>query len=158
MIKTQQTGQAGSAVVFVIVGVVLTIALVAGIAFVRNQFSQSGASTQTGTVAVSNGDDASDSQNQSQFEGEDAKRQSAEEARRKAQAEADQKAKLEAEEAKKRDQQQAAASISAPTGSGQTAASGELPTTGPLEDIFMMAVGAVAIFTAGYVYYHYGRN
>jgi hypothetical protein cdiviTM7_01550 len=36
------------------------------------------------------------------------------------------------------------------------ASSEALPTTGPIEDIFMMVIGAVAIFGSGYVYYHYG--
>lgn len=36
------------------------------------------------------------------------------------------------------------------------ASSEALPTTGPIEDIFMMVIGAVAIFGSSYVYYHYG--
>lgn len=36
------------------------------------------------------------------------------------------------------------------------ASSEALPTTGPIEDIFMMVIGAVAIFGSGYIYYHYG--
>lgn len=160
----QQSKQTGSTVIFVVVGVILSIALIAGIAFVRKQFATAGETP--GQVAVSSEQSTSSgsSQNSSTNQNDDAAKQAEEAAKKKAEEEAaakkaeEEKQKREAAAAEAKKQQEQAAAQAAQSAQSQTATTGDLPTTGPLEDLFMMVVGAVAIFGAGYVYYHYGRN
>lgn len=184
---SNQYKQQGSVVSFIVTGVLLSTLLIGGIVIVKRHLGGSSNSTGTNLTEIADsgqasgelsGDGAtSSSQNNNDNPKEDEPKKE-EEAKKQAEAEAArEKEKAAAEEAKKREeaekqveadrlareqQAQAAANTTDGPSTGAQARSqaqvAALPTTGPLEDLFMMTIGIIAILGGGYVYYHYGQK
>lgn len=165
--------QSGSAIVYVIVGVLLVAASIGAIIVAQNRGGQQIA-TRPVTEAPQGTDNSSDSQgadNQQKTSEQQQKEKDQQEQDKKAAAEkqrlADEKAKADADAKRAADEkaaadkaaaeQQATATAGGPmarTGASQSAS--HLPTTGPVEDTLSMVVGLVALLGAGYGYYHFG--
>ena len=165
------TQQAGSVVVYAIVGVLLVAATVGAIIVAKNRGDQQIATRPTEPVVEqSDAKDetpAKDVDKKDEKNTEDAKKEAEEKAaREKAQEEAKKiaeekvAAEKKAAEEKAAQEQQVAAQVTADgpmarTGGDQGAA---LPTTGPVEDLLGMVTGLVVIAGAGYLYYHFGQR
>jgi flagellar biosynthesis GTPase FlhF len=172
--------QSGFSVVYVIVGVLLTAAVVGGIMMAQLR----GRTVPTGsTIATNQGQNKQDTSGsgQSQSTTEKEKQTAAEKADAEKKA-AEEKAAADKQAAEKKaaDEKAAAAakqqttqstpSTTAQSGnaaSGSSAGSGpmartatgsQMPTTGPTEDALGSAFGLIALVGAGYVYYTYGRR
>lgn len=179
MIMQTRQRQAGSIGAFVVVGMVFAAMLVGGIVLVKKRTSQPAVSTQNPDVTkvATQSSGASGAQSASQQNDEDRlakEKKAAEEKARQEVAEREAKQKDEAEAAARRAEEariakekaaeaakaaQAQSSPATPDGPmtrTHESQAGALPTTGPVEDMLMMVIGAIVIVGAGYVYYHYG--
>lgn len=175
-----QKKQQGSVASFIVTGVLLSTVFIGSIVAVKKQFGTNKSDSNDVTKIAKTedkkiGDNTSTSTSKSkESTGKDTGNNNKEtESQKKPDSlknnQAEQK-KLEEEAKKKSDTEKQQNQTSAPqqstsnqelqNQSQQTQLSGAsseaLPTTGPIEDIFMMVIGAVAIFGSGYVYYHYG--
>ena len=162
--------QAGSIVTYVVVGLLLVVASVAAIVAVRYDGSSDTIASRPITEAPQDPDEADkEDSEKSKKEKEAAEAKAAEEKRQaeaaekeKAEVEAAAQAEKEAEEAAAAAQaeaeSQAAVNNDGPMATAGVQAPEELPTTGLAEDLLSMAIGAVAITGAGYLYYHYGTR
>lgn len=177
-----QKKQQGSVASFIVTGVLLSTVFIGSIVAVKKQFGTNKSDSNDVTKIAKTedkkiGDNTSTSTSKSKSKestGKDTGNNNKEtESQKKPDSlknnQAEQK-KLEEEAKKKSDTEKQQNQTSAPqqstsnqelqNQSQQTQLSGAsseaLPTTGPIEDIFMMVIGAVAIFGSGYVYYHYG--
>ena len=175
-----QKKQQGSVASFIVTGVLLSTVFIGSIVAVKKQFGTNKSDSNDVTKIAKTedkkiGDNTSTSTSKSkESTGKDTGNNNKEtESQKKPDSlknnQAEQK-KLEEEAKKKSDTEKQQNQTSAPqqstsnqelqNQSQQTQLSGAsseaLPTTGPIEDIFMMVIGAVAIFGSSYVYYHYG--
>lgn len=171
MVMNTRQRQSGSTGVFIVIGVVLAAAMIGLIVFVQKRNKQPEAqSPQVAVDQPSVEKQAAEETKRAEEQKKEADRKAAdekarkeaeqkreEEERTKRLAEQQQREKAEAEkQAAAQAQQQAAAD--GPMARPQTQHPSGLPTTGPVEDLLTMTIGAIAIIGAGYVYYHYGRN
>ena len=178
-----QKKQQGSVASFIVTGVLLSTVFIGSIVAVKKQFgtNKSGSNDVTKIAKTEDkkvGDNTSTSKSKESTQKESTSKDTGNnnketESQKKPDSlknnQAEQK-KLEEEAKKKSDTEKQQNQTGAPqqstsnqelqNQSQQTQLSGAsseaLPTTGPIEDIFMMVIGAVAIFGSGYVYYHYG--
>ena len=172
--KTQQ----GSVASFIVTGVLLSTVFIGSIVAVKKQFGTNKSESNDVTKIAKTedkkiGDNISTSKSKESTSKDTGNNNKKTESQKKPDSldnnQVEQK-KLE-EEAKKKSEiekqqnqtgvpQQSTSNQELQNQSQQTQLSGAsseaLPTTGPIEDIFMMVIGAVAIFGSGYVYYHYG--
>lgn len=164
-----QRQQTGSIVAYVVVGLLLAVASVAAIVAVRNYDAGDKIASRPITEAPSDPDKAAQKSTDADKEKatKDAAEREKEQATQKAheaeaEAAAEQKAADEAkaaEEAARVAAESEAATADGPMATaGAQVTTGELPTTGPAEDLLSMVIGLVAIVGAGYVYYHYGTK
>lgn len=157
--------QSGSAIVYVIVGVLLTVVAIGAIIVAQNRGGEQIATRPITEAPQAQGGDAesnppkqTEEEKQQQAQKEAADKKAAED-----KAAADAAAKKQAEDKKAAEttaQQQAAAAASpmARTGGAVAQSANNLPTTGPVEDTLSMVTGLTAILGAGYFYYHFGRR
>lgn len=163
--------QAGSVVVYVLVGVLLAAVAVGAIIMAQNRggqqdVSQPAVETPPTPVSQNNDKKAADTQ-QADKAAKDKMAAEDKAAKEKAQAEAKKQAedKLTADKkaaedkaAAKKESQQVAVATDGPMARTGGSQAGTLPTTGPAEDALGIVVGLVAIAGAGYFYYHFGRR
>lgn len=156
--------QSGSAIVYVIVGVLLTVVAIGAIIVAQNRGGEQIATRPITEAPQTQGGDAesnppkqTEEEKQQQAQKEAADKKAAED---KAAADAAAKKQAEDEKAAETAQQQAAAAASpmARTGGAVAQSANNLPTTGPVEDTLSMVIGLTAILGAGYFYYHFGRR
>lgn len=174
--RTQQ--QSGSIIIFVIVGVLLAAAVVGGIVLVQKRGNETantevaspfGAQQQEGRVddkepsaEEQNSQEDKEAKQKAEAEKKAAEGKKAQEER--AAQEAKEKELAERAAAAEQSRQKPAANEDASVSPGPIARTGggvqpdDLPTTGPVEDALAATFGLMAIFGAGYVYYHYGRK
>lgn len=164
--------QSGSVIVYALVSVVLVGALIGGIVFSQKRAErvavQPGTNEQPALPApdpATPGKDEQVAQKKAEEEKDAEKaKQQQKAAKDKAQKEqAQQEAKEQelarkAAEAEREATQTPSASPEGPMARTGGPAAGDLPQTGPVADAFMAALGLIAIYGAGYVYYHYGRQ
>ena len=177
-----QKKQQGSVASFIVTGVLLSTVFIGSIVAVKKQFGTNKsdsndatkiAKTEDKKVSDNTSTSTSTSKSKESTSKDTGNNNKETEAQKKPDSlknnQAEQK-KLEEEAKKKSDTEKQQNQTGAPQQSNpnqelqnqnqQTQLSGAsseaLPTTGPIEDIFMMVIGAVAIFGSGYVYYHYG--
>lgn len=170
-----QKKQQGSVASFIVTGVLLSTVFIGSIVAVKKQFgtNKSGSNDVTKIAKTEDkkvGDNTSTSKSkestQKEFTSKDTGNNNKEtESRKKPDSLDNHQSEQKKSETEKQQNQAGAPQQSNPNQelqnqSQQTQLSGAsseaLPTTGPIEDIFMMVIGAVAIFGSGYVYYHYG--
>ena len=168
-----QKKQQGSVASFIVTGVLLSTVFIGSIVAVKKQFgtNKSGSNDVTKIAKTEDkkvGDNTSTSKESTQKEStsKDTGNNNKEtESRKKPDSLDNHQSEQKKSETEKQQNQAGAPQQSNPNQelqnqSQQTQLSGAsseaLPTTGPIEDIFMMVIGAVAIFGSGYVYYHYG--
>lgn len=172
-----QKKQQGSVASFIVTGVLLSTVFIGSIVAVKKQFgtNKSGSNDVTKIAKTEDkkvGDNTSTSTSKSkestqkEFTSKDTGNNNKEtESRKKPDSLDNHQSEQKKSETEKQQNQAGAPQQSNPNQelqnqSQQTQLSGAsseaLPTTGPIEDIFMMVIGAVAIFGSGYVYYHYG--
>jgi hypothetical protein cdiviTM7_01550 len=178
-----QKKQQGSVASFIVTGVLLSTVFIGSIVAVKKQFgtnksdsndatkiaktedkkvsdntstSKSKESTQKESTSKDTGNN--NKETESQKKPDSLKNNQAEQ--KKLEEEAKKKSDTEKQQNQTGAPQQSTSNQELQNQSQQTQLSGAsseaLPTTGPIEDIFMMVIGAVAIFGSGYVYYHYG--
>ena len=176
--------QSGFSVVYVIIGVLLTAAVVGGImmAQLRGRTVPTGSTIATNQGQNKEGNSNNSANGQSQSTTDNEKRKAAEKADTEKKA-AEEKAAADKQAAEKKaadekaaasaKQQTAQPTPSTTTQSGNAASGGssagsgpmartatgsQMPTTGPTEDALGSAFGLIALVGAGYVYYTYGRR
>lgn len=175
-----QKKQQGSVASFIVTGVLLSTVFIGSIVAVKKQFGTNksdsndvtkiaktedkkvsdNTSTSTSTSKESTSKDTGNNnkETESQKKPDSLKNNQAEQ--KKLEEEAKKKSDTEKQQNQTSAPQQSTSNQELQNQSQQTQLSGAsseaLPTTGPIEDIFMMVIGAVAIFGSGYVYYHYG--
>ena len=177
-----QKKQQGSVVSFIVTGVLLSTVFIGSIVAVKKQFGtnksdsndatkiaktedkkvsdNTSTSTSTSKSKESTSKDTGNNnkETESQKKPDSLKNNQAEQ--KKLEEEAKKKSETEKQQNQAGAPQQSNPNQELQNQSQQTQLSGAsseaLPTTGPIEDIFMMVIGAVAIFGSGYVYYHYG--
>ena len=175
-----QKKQQGSVASFIVTGVLLSTVFIGSIVAVKKQFGTNksdsndvtkiaktedkkvsdNTSTSTSKSKESTGKDTGNNnkETESQKKPDSLKNNQAEQ--KKLEEEAKKKSDTEKQQNQTSAPQQSTSNQELQNQSQQTQLSGAsseaLPTTGPIEDIFMMVIGAVAIFGSGYVYYHYG--
>ena len=177
-----QKKQQGSVASFIVTGVLLSTVFIGSIVAVKKQFGTNKSDSNDVTKIAKTeykkvGDNTSTSKSKSKSKESTSKDTGNNNKETKSQEKPDsldnnqaEQKKLEEEAKKKSETEKQQNQAGAPHQSNpnqelqnqsqQTQLSGAsseaLPTTGPIEDIFMMVIGAVAIFGSGYVYYHYG--
>lgn len=168
-----QKKQQGSVASFIVTGVLLSTVFIGSIVAVKKQFgtNKSGSNDVTKIAKTEDkkvGDNTSTSKESTQKEStsKDTGNNNKEtESRKKPDSLDNHQSEQKKSETEKQQNQAGAPQQSNPNQELQNqnqqtklsgASSEALPTTGPIEDIFMMVIGAVAIFGSGYVYYHYG--
>lgn len=168
-----QKKQQGSVASFIVTGVLLSTVFIGSIVAVKKQFGTNKSDSNDVTKIAKTedkkvGDNTSTSKESTQKEStsKDTGNNNKEtESRKKPDSLDNHQSEQKKSETEKQQNQAGAPQQSNPNQelqnqSQQTQLSGAsseaLPTTGPIEDIFMMVIGAVAIFGSGYVYYHYG--
>lgn len=170
-----QKKQQGSVASFIVTGVLLSTVFIGSIVAVKKQFGTNKSDSNDVTKIAKTedkkiGDNTSTSKSkestQKEFTSKDTGNNNKEtESRKKPDSLDNHQSEQKKSETEKQQNQAGAPQQSNPNQelqnqSQQTQLSGAsseaLPTTGPIEDIFMMVIGAVAIFGSGYVYYHYG--
>ena len=177
-----QKKQQGSVASFIVTGVLLSTVFIGSIVAVKKQFGtnksdsndvtkiaktedkkvsdNTSTSTSKSKSKESNSKDTGNNnkETESQKKPDSLKNNQAEQ--KKLEEEAKKKSDTEKQQNQTGTPQQSTSNQELQNQSQQTQLSGAsseaLPTTGPIEDIFMMVIGAVAIFGSGYVYYHYG--
>ena len=177
-----QKKQQGSVASFIVTGVLLSTVFIGSIVAVKKQFGtnksdsndvtkiaktedkkvsdNTSTSTSTSKSKESTSKDTGNNnkETESQKKPDSLKNNQAEQ--KKLEEEAKKKSDTEKQQNQTGTPQQSTSNQELQNQSQQTQLSGAsseaLPTTGPIEDIFMMVIGAVAIFGSGYVYYHYG--
>ena len=177
-----QKKQQGSVASFIVTGVLLSTVFIGSIVAVKKQFGtnksdsndvtkiaktedkkvsdNTSTSTSTSTSKESTSKDTGNNnkETESQKKPDSLKNNQAEQ--KKLEEEAKKKSDTEKQQNQTGAPQQSTSNQELQNQSQQTQLSGAsseaLPTTGPREDIFMMVIGAVAIFGSSYVYYHYG--
>jgi hypothetical protein cdiviTM7_01550 len=177
-----QKKQQGSVASFIVTGVLLSTVFIGSIVAVKKQFGtnksdsndvtkiaktedkkigdNTSTSTSTSKSKESTGKDTGNNnkETESQKKPDSLKNNQAEQ--KKLEEEAKKKSDTEKQQNQTGVPQQSTSNQELQNQSQQTQLSGAsseaLPTTGPIEDIFMMVIGAVAIFGSGYIYYHYG--
>lgn len=174
-----QKKQQGSVASFIVTGVLLSTVFIGSIVAVKKQFGTNNKSESNDVTKIAKtedkkiGDNISTSKSKESTSKDTGNNNKETESQKKPDSlknnQAEQK-KLEEEAKKKSDTEKQQNQTGAPQQSTSNqelqnqsqktqlsgASSEALPTTGPIEDIFMMVIGAVAIFGSGYVYYHYG--
>ena len=181
-IIVDQKKQQGSVASFIVTGVLLSTVFIGSIVAVKKQFGtnksdsndatkiaktedkkvsdNTSTSTSTSKSKESTSKDTGNNnkETESQKKPDSLKNNQAEQ--KKLEEEAKKKSDTEKQQNQTGAPQQSTSNQELQNQSQQTQLSGAsseaLPTTGPIEDIFMMVIGAVAIFGSGYVYYHYG--
>jgi LPXTG-motif cell wall-anchored protein len=160
--------ESGAVVSYVIGAVLLVMVVIGGIYFAHQRGSlNSQATLELGKEATETTQNQANNDNESK-EAEKASNEKTE-ADKKAEEDAQAKVaadeKKKAEEAKKAEEEKAQAAEDSPAATESTpmerqevATAGNLPTTGPVEDILASVVGLIALVGAGYVYYHFGRK
>ena len=170
-----QKKQQGSVASFIVTGVLLSTVFIGSIVAVKKQFgtNKSGSNDVTKIAKTEDkkvGDNTSTSKSKESTQKESTSKDTGNnnketESRKKPDSLDNHQSEQQKSETEKQQNQAGAPQQSNPNQelqnqSQQTQLSGAsseaLPTTGPIEDIFMMVIGAVAIFGSGYVYYHYG--
>lgn len=177
-----QKKQQGSVASFIVTGVLLSTVFIGSIVAVKKQFGTNKSDSNDATkIAKTEDKKVSDNTSTSTSKSKSKESTSKDTGNNNKETESQKKPdslknnqaeqkKLEEEAKKKSDTEKQQNQTGAPQQSNpnqelqnqnqQTQLSGAsseaLPTTGPIEDIFMMVIGAVAIFGSGYVYYHYG--
>lgn len=168
-----QKKQQGSVASFIVTGILLSTVFIGSIVAVKKQFGTNKSDSNDVTKIAKTedkkvGDNTSTSKESTQKEStsKDTGNNNKEtESRKKPDSLDNHQSEQKKSETEKQQNQAGAPQQSNPNQelqnqSQQTQLSGAsseaLPTTGPIEDIFMMVIGAVAIFGSGYVYYHYG--
>lgn len=175
-----QKKQQGSVASFIVTGVLLSTVFIGSIVAVKKQFGTNKSSSNDVTKIAKTedkkaGDNTSTSKSKESTQKESTQKESTSkdtgnnnketESRKKPDSLDNHQFEQKKSETEKQQNQAGAPQQSNPNQelqnqSQQTQLSGAsseaLPTTGPIEDIFMMVIGAVAIFGSGYVYYHYG--
>ncbi|KKW01444.1 MAG: hypothetical protein UY35_C0028G0010 [Candidatus Saccharibacteria bacterium GW2011_GWC2_48_9] len=163
--------RSGSIVIYVIVGVLLAALAVGAVIVAQHRGSQQIASRPAGEPTQQR-DEAPTEENttdedEEQAEKEAAEKKAADEKAAQEEAEAEKRAeqkRIAEEEAAKKEAESEASDAPEQDQSGPMAQAGgpqtasNLPTTGPVEDTLGMVVGMVAIFGAGYFYYHATRR
>lgn len=164
--------QAGSVVVYTIVGVLLAVATIGAIVVAKNRGDQQ-ITTRPSQPTVEQSDKkdntspkGADNENKEKLK-ESQKIAEDKAAREKAQAEAKKIAEEKVAAEKKAAEEKVAEKVAQAEAQGKTdgpmtRASGDqgaaLPTTGPAEDLLGMVTGLVVIVGAGYLYYHFGQR
>lgn len=170
-----QKKQQGSVASFIVTGVLLSTVFIGSIVAVKKQFgtNKSGSNDVTKIAKTEDkkaGDNTSTSKSKESTQKESTSKDTGNnnketESRKKPDSLDNYQSEQKKSETEKQQNQAGVPQQSSPNQelqnqSQQTQLSGvsseALPTTGPIEDIFMMVIGAVAIFGSGYVYYHYG--
>ena len=171
-----QKKQQGSVASFIVTGVLLSTVFIGSIVAVKKQFGTNksdsndvtkiaktedkkiGDNISTSKESTSKDTGNNNKKTESQKKPDSLKNNQAEQ--KKIEEEAKKKSDTEKQQNQTGAPQQSTSNQELQNQSQQTQLSGAsseaLPTTGPIEDIFMMVIGAVAIFGSGYVYYHYG--
>lgn len=171
-----QKKQQGSVASFIVTGVLLSTVFIGSIVAVKKQFGTNksdsndvtkiaktedkkiGDNISTSKESTSKDTGNNNKKTESQKKPDSLKNNQAEQ--KKLEEEAKKKSDTEKQQNQTGAPQQSTSNQELQNQSQQTQLSGAsseaLPTTGPIEDIFMMVIGAVAIFGSGYVYYHYG--
>ena len=170
-----QKKQQGSVASFIVTGVLLSTVFIGSIVAVKKQFgtNKSGSNDVTKIAKTEDkkvGDNTSTSKSKKSTQKESTSKDTGNnnketESRKKPDSLDNHQSEQKKSETEKQQNQAGAPQQSNPNQELQNqnqqtklsgASSEALPTTGPIEDIFMMVIGAVAIFGSGYVYYHYG--
>ncbi len=170
-----QKKQQGSVASFIVTGVLLSTVFIGSIVAVKKQFgtNKSGSNDVTKIAKTEDkkvGDNTSTSKSKESTQKESTSKDTGNnnketESRKKPDSLDNHQSEQKKSETEKQQNQAGAPQQSNPNQELQNqnqqtklsgASSEALPTTGPIEDIFMMVIGAVAIFGSGYVYYHYG--
>ena len=170
-----QKKQQGSVASFIVTGVLLSTVFIGSIVAVKKQFgtNKSGSNDVTKIAKTEDkkvGDNTSTSKSKESTQKESTSKDTGNnnketESRKKPDSldnhqSEQKKSEIEKQQNQTGAPQQSTSNQELQNQSQQTQLSGAsseaLPTTGPIEDIFMMVIGAVAIFGSGYVYYHYG--
>lgn len=170
-----QKKQQGSVASFIVTGVLLSTVFIGSIVAVKKQFgtNKSGSNDVTKIAKTEDkkvGDNTSTSKSKESTQKESTSKDTGNnnketESRKKPDSLDNHQSEQKKYETEKQQNQAGAPQQSNPNQELQNqnqqtklsgASSEALPTTGPIEDIFMMVIGAVAIFGSGYVYYHYG--
>lgn len=163
--------QSGSIVIYIVVGLLLAALAVGAVIVAQHRGSQQIASRPAGEPTQQR-DDAPAEENttdedEKQAEKEAADKKAADEKAAQEEAEAEKRAeqkRIAEEEAAKREAESQASDAQEESQTGPMARAGgpqaasNLPTTGPVEDTLGMVVGMIAIFGAGYFYYHATRR
>ena len=171
-----QKKQQGSVASFIVTGVLLSTVFIGSIVAVKKQFGTNksdsndvtkiaktedkkiGDNISTSKESTSKDTGNNNKKTESQKKPDSLKNNQAEQ--KKLEEEAKKKSDTEKQQNQTGAPQQSTSNQELQNQSQQTQLSGAsseaLPTTGPIEEIFMMVIGAVAIFGSGYVYYHYG--
>ncbi|MBB1523722.1 hypothetical protein HG468_001625 [Candidatus Saccharibacteria bacterium] len=171
-----QKKQQGSVASFIVTGVLLSTVFIGSIVAVKKQFGTNksksndvtkiaktedkkvGDNTSKSKESTSKDTGNNNKETESQKKPDSLDNNQAEQ--KKLEEEAKKKSEIEKQQNQTGVPQQSTSNQELQNQSQQTQLSGAsseaLPTTGPIEDIFMMVIGAVAIFGSGYVYYHYG--
>ena len=154
-----QKKQQGSVASFIVTGVLLSTVFIGSIVAVKKQFGTNKSDSNDATkISTSKDTGNNNKETESQKKPDSLKNNQAEQ--KKLEEEAKKKSDTEKQQNQTGAPQQSNPNQELQNQNQQTQLSGAsseaLPTTGPIEDIFMMVIGAVAIFGSGYVYYHYG--
>lgn len=165
-----QKKQQGSVASFIVTGVLLSTVFIGSIVAVKKQFGTNKSDSNDVTKIAKTedkkiGDNISTSKSKESTSKDTGNNNKETESQKKPDSLKNNQAEQKKSETEKQQNQSGAPQQSNPNQelqnqSQQTQLSGAsseaLPTTGPIEDIFMMVIGAVAIFGSGYIYYHYG--
>ena len=165
-----QKKQQGSVASFIVTGVLLSTVFIGSIVAVKKQFGTNKSDSNDVTKIAKTedkkvGDNTSTSKSKESTSKDTGNNNKETESQKKPDSLDNHQSEQKKSETEKQQNQAGAPQQSNPNQelqnqSQQTQLSGAsseaLPTTGPIEDIFMMVIGAVAIFGSGYVYYHYG--
>ena len=165
-----QKKQQGSVASFIVTGVLLSTVFIGSIVAVKKQFGTNKSDSNDVTKIAKTedkkiGDNISTSKSKESTSKDTGNNNKKTESQKKPDSLKNHQSEQKKSETEKQQNQAGAPQQSNPNQelqnqSQQTQLSGAsseaLPTTGPIEDIFMMVIGAVAIFGSGYVYYHYG--
>lgn len=175
-----QKKQQGSVASFIVTGVLLSTVFIGSIVAVKKQFGTNksesnditkiaktedkkigdNTSTSTSKSKESTGKDTGNNNKKTESQKKPDSLDNNQAEQKKLEEKAKKKSEIEKQQNQTGAPQQSTSNQELQNQSQQTQLSGAsseaLPTTGPIEDIFMMVIGAVAIFGSGYVYYHYG--